>query len=275
MSPRNLIFILACATLVLPACGGKTAKKKPELAATVAGSGPAVATKVIPPPALQPPTANEVLYVAHVVDSATGRPIGGAFCSLMRTEPDPLFMRNPKRSGVVWEGRTPLHGQNATKINGDTADKNGVKTMDGKMKWWLLRGRGFTPKIIEAGPAIAGSTQEVTIKTTISPVIEFRVFSPSGDLANNAICTMAPDVNQPKLEGKMALRGNGSGNVGMTERADDSGEVFFNRPKGRYRLSFNDQNGRYRYYEIFDFDGVNTKKPIKIHLPAKSMDKPW
>ena len=275
MSPRNLIIVLACAMLVLPACSGKSKKKKSTLATTVSGAGPEVAAKVIPPPALQPPTADEALYVSHIVDKATGRPIGGAFCYLVRNIPDPLYLRSPKRSDVVFSSRTPLHGQNYTKLNAATADKNGVKLLDGKMKWWLVSGRGFTPKIVEAGPAVAGSTQEVTISVSISPVIEFRVFTPKGDLANNAICTMAPDVNQPDLERKKASRGNSSGNVGMTERADDSGEVYFNRSKGRYRLSFNDEKGRYRYYEIFEYDGVTTTKPIKIHLPAKSMDKPW
>ena len=275
MSPRNLIFLLACSLIVLPACSGKTKTTKPTLSETVSGAGPAIADKVIPPPALQPPTANEVLYVAHVVDNATGRPIGGAFCYLVRNIPDPLFLRNPKRSDVIFSNRTHLHGQNYTKLNGDTADKDGVKIMDGKMKWWLVSGRGFTPKIVEAGPANAGTTQEVTIRTSISPVVEFRVFTPSGDLANNAICTMAPDTSEPVLEGKMANRGSSSGNVGMTERADDAGEVMFNRSKGRYRLSFNDEKGRYRYYQIFEFDGVSTTKPIKINLPATSMNKPW
>ena len=275
MSPRNLIFLLACSLLVLPSCGSKPKKSKPKLAATVSGAGPEVAAKVIPPPVLQPPAADEVLYVSHVKDKATGRPIGGAFCYLLRTIPTPDYLRNPRRAHVLFSSRTPLHGQNYTKLTAATQDKDGKKIMDGKMKWWLVSGRGFTPKIVEAGPAVAGSTQEVTISVSISPVIEFRVFTPQGELADNALCTMAPDVSAPQLEGKMANRGNSSGNVGMTERADDAGEVFFNRSKGRYRLTFSDSKNRYRYYQIFEFDGVTTTKPIRIDLPPKSMDKPW
>ncbi|MCP4093046.1 MAG: hypothetical protein GY747_06310 [Planctomycetes bacterium] len=275
MSPRTLIPLLACILLALPACSGKTKTSKPKLASTVSGGGAEVATKVIPPPTLQAPTANETLYVAHVVDSATGRPIGGAFCYLVRNIPEPLYLRSPKRADVVYSNRTPLHGQNSVKLNDATADKNGVKIMDGKMKWWLVSGKGFTPKLVEAGPAIAGSKQEVTIRTSISPVATFRVFGPNGDLADNAICTMAPDLNQPEITGKMGARGSSSGNVGMTERADDSGDVWFNRPAGRYRLSFSASNGKYRHYQIFQWDGVRSPKPTRVDLPAKSMAKPW
>jgi len=275
MSPRTLIPILACVLLALPACSGKSGTSKPKLAATVSSGGAEVATKVIPPPTLQPPSANEVLYVAHVVDSATGRPIGGAFCYLVRNIPEPLYLRSPKRADVVHQYRTPLHGQNSVKLNSETADKNGKLIMDGKMKWWLVSGKGFTPKLVEAGLANAGSTQEVTIRTSISPVASFRVFGPNGDLADNAICTMAPDANQPELTGKMGARGSTSGNVGMTERADDSGDVWFNRPAGRYRLSFSASSGKYRYYDIFEWDGVKTSKPIRIDLPKTSMAKPW
>jgi len=263
MSPRILLAILCGALLVLPSCGGKTKKVTDASSATVSGSGPQVSNNPPPPPNPPVPEADKTTFVAHIVDSVSGNPIGGVNTYLMREIPDPLYMRSPRRKTVVAEYRTPMHGQSAL-----TADA------DGTMKWWLISGPGFDPFVTEAGNAVGGQTQEMTIRATIVPVCKFIVRLPNGDRADNAVCTMSPDVNQPVLEGKMADRGNASGNVGYTERADDFGKVAFNRGKGSYRLSFNASSGKYRYYQIFQWDGTQDKA-VEIQLPATSMKKPW
>ncbi|MFK5957174.1 MAG: hypothetical protein QM477_12090 [Planctomycetota bacterium] len=263
MSPRFLLVVLCGAILVLPACSKSTKQQKDVISSTVSGSGPQVSENAPPPPNPPIPNAEQTIYVAHIVDAASGNVIGGVNTYLLREIPDPLYMRSPIRRTVIAEYRTPRHGQSAL-----TADA------DGTMKWWLISGPGFDPFVTEAGLAIPGQTQEMTIRATIVPVCKFIVVLPNGDRADNAVCTMAPNVNQPKLEGKMAARGNGSGNVGTTERADDFGKVAFNRSPGSYRLTFNASNGRYKHYQIFDWDGTQDKA-ITIQLPANSMKKPW
>ncbi len=261
MSPRLFSALLLGALVALPACSaGK--KKTTELSATVTGSGPQVSDSAPPPPNPPVPAANQTVYVAHIVDSVSGNPIGGAHCYLMRAVPDPEYMRVPARRDVVSEYTTPLHGQFI-----------GTADADNKMKWILVSGRGFDPFITEAGVSAPGQTVELTIRATIIPVCEFIVIQPDGDRADNAIVTMAPDVDQPKLEGKMASRGT-SGNIGTTERADDFGLVAFNRRPGSYRLTFSDRKGRYRHYEKFEWTGKQDK-PIKVQLPPKSESKPW
>lgn len=262
MSPRFLTALLIGALLALPACSGGSKKKDEGIAATVGGSGPEVSSTAPPPPTPPTPTANQTIYVAHIVDAASGNPIGGAFCSLMRNVPDPEFMRVPKRADVISQYTTPLHGQFV-----------GTADADNQPKWILVSGRGFDPFLTEAGPATGGVTHEMTIRAKIIPVCEFIVVAPNGDRADNAIITMAPNVDQPNLEGKMASRGT-SGNIGTTERADDFGKVAFNREVGSYRMTFSDRKGRYRHYEVFEWTGQQDK-PIKVQLPGKSETKPW
>ncbi|MHC4381056.1 MAG: hypothetical protein ACYSU1_08195 [Planctomycetota bacterium] len=262
MSPRFLTVLLIGALLALPACSGGSKKKGNELSATVGGSGPQVSDSAPPPPTPEPPAANQTLYVANIVDAASGNPIGGAFCSLMRTEPDPEFMRVPARRDVISQQYTPLHGQFAARADADNTQK-----------WILVSGRGFDPFLTDAGVAAPGQTHTLTIKAKIIPVCEFIVLQPNGDRADNAVVTMAPTLDQPALEGKMASRGT-SGNIGTTERADDAGKATFNRTPGSYRLTFSDRKGRYRKYEIFEWSGTQDK-PVKVQLPAKSESKPW
>ena len=156
MSPRILLAILCGALLVLPSCGGKTKKATDNMSTTVSGSGPQVSANPPPPPNPPVPEADKTTFVAHIVDAATGNPIGGGNTFLMREIPDPLFMRVPRRKTVLAEYRTPMHGQSAL-----TADA------DGTMKWWLISGPGFDPFVTEAGLAVGGQTQEMTIRATI------------------------------------------------------------------------------------------------------------
>ncbi|MDA0667019.1 MAG: hypothetical protein O3A95_03015 [Planctomycetota bacterium] len=263
MSPRILLAILCGALLVLPACGGKTKQPTEVISKTVSGSGPQVSANAPPPPNPPIPAADQTVFVAHIVDSVSGNPIGGVNTYLMREIPEPLYMRSPRRKTVVAEYRTPMHGQSAL-----TADA------DGTMKWWLISGPGFDPFVTEAGNAVGGQTQEMTIRATIVPVCNFIVRLPNGDRADNAVCTMAVNQDQPVLEGKMSEPGSSSGNVGNTERADDFGKVAFNRAPGSYRLSFNASSGKYRHYQIFEWDGTQDKA-VEIQLPANSMEKPW
>ena len=262
MSPRYLTVLLIGALLAIPACSGGTKKKGTELSATSGSSGPAVSANAPTPPTPEPPAANQTLYIAHIVDAASGNPISGAFCSLLRAEPDPEYMRKPARRDVISEQYTPLHGQFVGRADADNTEK-----------WILVSGRGFDPFLTTAGAAAPGQTLEMTIRAKIIPVCEFIVLDPSGDRADNAVVTMAPNVDQPALEGKMASRGT-SGNIGTTERADDSGKAVFNRKAGSYRLTFSDRKGRYRKYEIIEWSGTQDK-PVKVQLPAKSESKPW
>lgn len=263
MSPRFLTALLIGAILALPACSGGTKKKDETISATVTGSGPQVSESAPPPPAPPTPGPNQTVYVAHIVENASGNPIGGARCYLMRNVPDPEYMRMPARRDVVSEYVTPLHGQFV-----------GTADADSQPKWILVSGRGFDPFITEVAPAAPGQTVTVTIRATIVPVCEFIVIQPDGDRADNAIITMKPDVDVPDPEGKMAGRGS-SGNIGTTERADDFGKVAFNRAPGTYRMTYTDSKGRYRKYEKFEWTGTQ-EKPIKIQLPGKSeTSKPW
>ncbi len=267
MIPRSLSFLILAAFVALPSCGGKTTKKAP-LASTVSGTGPAETTGKIPPAPKPPiPNANQTVYVAKIVSSASGNPIGGARCMLLRNVPEPLFMRSPARRDVMWEYKTPRHGTAIATINHTPEEKK-------DMKYLLVTGPGFAPFITEAGEMIGGKTHEFTVRATITPQAKFIVRLPNGDRAKNAVCTMKLDEDAPVVDGKMATRGGGSGNVGTTERADDLGEVSFNRKPGTYRLEFNAETGKYRHYEKFVWSGTQDK-PIEINLPAQSMKKPW
>ncbi|MBC8369278.1 MAG: hypothetical protein H8E25_04710 [Planctomycetes bacterium] len=259
MSSNKLVYALVCAMLSLPACGGGTTTKVSDTSATIGGGGPQVSNTAPPPPNPPVPNSNQTVYVAHVVDAATGYPIGGAKCSLLRRIPEPEYMRLPARRDVISDYVTPLHGQFVS-----TADA------DGEEKYILVAGRGFDPFITEAGKATAGQTHEMTIKATIIPTIKFVVRGNNGDRADNAICTMKPED-----PAKIGNRG-GSANIGTTERADDFGTVTFNRNYGKYRLIFTDAAGRYRYYGTIDWTAEEAKKKKhEIQLPKKSMQSPW
>lgn len=246
-------------TLIFASCGGGNTSKPADVSATVGGTGPQVSNTAPPPPAPPTPKANETVYVAHIVDKATGNPIGGAKCTLLRNMPEPEYMRIPARRDVISDYVTPLHGQ-----------FHGTAEADGKMKWILVAGRGFDPFITDAGIANGGQTHEMTIRAEIIPTVKFIVRAPNGDRAAEAICTMKPH------EDEAAVR-KSSANIGTTERADDFGEAVFNRKYGTYRLIFTDFKGRYRHYELFEWNAAAAgKKKIEIQLPAKSMtEAPW
>ena len=259
MSSNKLVYALVCAMLSLPACGGESTTKIADVSATIGGGGPQVSNTAPPPPNPPVPNANQTVYVAHIVDKATGYPIGGAKCSLLRTTPDPEYWRLPARRDVISDYVTPLHGQFVS-----TADA------DGKEKFILVAGRGFDPFITSAGLATPGDTHEMTIRATIIPTIKFIVRGNNGDRADEAICTMKPAPGT-----QIGDRG-GRENIGTTERADDFGTVTFNRVYGEYRLIFTDYKGRYRYYGTINFDATEAaKKKHEIQLPNKSMEIPW
>jgi len=267
MIPRSLSFLLLAAMVALPSCGGQTKKKAP-VAATVSGTGPVVTTGKIPPAPKPPiPNADQTVYVGKVIDSASGNPIGGVRCMLLRNIPEPEYMRKPARRDVMWEYKTPLHGTAIATINHTPEEPK-------DMKYFHISGPGFYPFYVEAGEMIGGKTHEFTVKATITPQVKFVVRMPNGDRAKNAICTLKPDSDEPVVEGKMAERGTASGNIGTTERADDLGEVTFNRKPGTYRLYFSAETGKHRHYEKFVWSG-SQDKPVEIKLPAQSMEKPW
>ncbi|MAU94201.1 MAG: hypothetical protein CMJ93_08350 [Planctomycetes bacterium] len=259
MSSNNLVYFLVAAMLSLTACGGGTTTKAPETSATVAGTGPQVSNTAPPPPAPPAPGANETLYVAHVVDSVTGYPIGGVFCSLLKTIPEPDYMRKPRRADVVHEYKTPKHGQ-----------YHAVVEADGKDKYLLIAGHGFQPFITEMGPSTPGGKHIKTISATILPMVTFVVRSPNGDRADEGVFTMKP----AQSDASIGKRG-GSSNVGTTERLDHLGEVTVNRPYGKYYMIVNDSKGHFRYYGIFDWNAEAAKtRKHKIQLPDESMARP-
>ncbi|MFT7517516.1 MAG: hypothetical protein ACI84O_001310 [Myxococcota bacterium] len=259
MNSNKLVYALACAMLSLTACGADVTVKVADTSATVGGSGPQVSNTAPPPPNPPVPNNTQTIYVAHIVDAATGYPIGGAKCSLLRTIPEPEYMRKPARRDVVSDYTTPLHGQFVS-----TADA------DGEPKYLLVAGAGFDPFITEMGAATPGATHEITVKATIIPMVKFIVRANNGDRADEAICTMKLASGQVNI----GTRG-GSANIGTTERADDFGTVTFNRDYGSYHMIFTDGDGRYRYYETFEWNAAEVGKKHEIQLPKKSMTNPW
>lgn len=268
MKHRFLPLLLAVALIALPACTKKVVREAPPAATVAAGQGPQIATgPVAPPPTIADPAANETLYIVHILDRASERPIGGAFVRLMRGRPTDLFMREPMRRDVISEYPTPMHGQ-----------VHFTAEADGKMKYILINGRGFAPFITDAGEAVAGKRRELTLKMDIVPSAKFIVYLPDGDRADNAVVTMklASQTAAP-IEGdggKLSGRPTGSANYGTTERCDDLGEVLFNRNPGEYWIEAMASTGRNRFYKKIDWTG-SWSEPMVIHLPEKSMAKPY
>jgi hypothetical protein len=259
MNSNKLVYILATVMLSLTACLSDPPTKAKEFSATLGGSGPQVSNTAPRPPEPPEPGVDETLYVAHVVDSATGYPIGGVFCSLLKTIPEPDYMRKPRRADVVHEYKTPKHGQ-----------YHAVVEADGKDKYLLIAGHGFQPFITEMGPSTPGGKHIKIISATILPMVTFVVRSPNGDRADEGIFTMKPAENTAKI-GKR----EGSSNAGTTERLDHLGEVTVNRPYGKYYMIVNEAGGKFRYYGIFDWNAEAAKtKKHKIQLPNISMSRP-
>jgi hypothetical protein len=241
MSSNNLVYFLTAAMLSLTACGGGTTTIAKDTSATVAGTGPQVSNTAPPPPAPPKQGANETL------------------CSLLKTIPEPDYMRKPKRADVVHEYKTPKHGQ-----------YHAVVEADGKNKYLLIAGHGFQPFITEMGPSTPGGEHIKIISATILPMVTFVVRSPNGDRADEGIFTMRP----AESDANIGKRG-GSSNVGTTERLDHLGEVTVNRPYGKYHMIINESGGQFRYYGIFDWNAEAAKtRKHKIQLPDKSMTRP-
>lgn len=259
MSSNILVYALATVMLSLTACGGDTTTIARDTSATVAGTGPQVSNTAEPPPAPPTPEATETLYVAHIVDAASGFPIGGVMCSLLNSVPDPEYMRKPIRKNVVHEYVTPKHGQ-----------YHAVVEADGKNKYLLVAGYGFAPFITEMGPATPGGKYEKTISATILPMATFVVRSPNGDRTDEGVFTM----KLAEASAQIGTRGDSS-NIGTTERLDFLGEVTVNRKYGKYYLIVNDAEGHFRYYGTFDWNAETAKKSKHaIQLPEKSMSRP-
>ena len=263
MKIRVLFLFLAIALIALPACTKRVVREAPPAATVAAGQGPQIATgPVAPPPAIADPPANETLYVVHILDRASERPIGGAFVRLMRARPDDLFMREPMRRDVISEYPTPLHGQ-----------VHFTAEADGKMKYILINGRGFAPFIEDAGDAVPGKRHQLTFKMDIVPSAKFIVRLPDGDRADNAIVTMklAGQQAAPVEDdaGKLGGRPTGSNNYGNTERCDDLGEVLFNRKPGKYLLLATNSSGGNRLYKTVEWTG-DWSQPMVLQLPEVS-----
>ncbi len=266
MKLRFLLLLLAVSLVALPACTKKVVKKARPAATVAPSQGPQVATGPIPPPPpIADPSADQALYVVHILDRASERPIGGAFVRLMREIPEPLYMRNPARRTVISEYPSPMHGQ--VHFSADA---------DGKMTYVLVNGRGFAPFVTEAGNAIGGKRYELTLKMDIVPSAKFIVRLPDGDRADNAIVTMklAGQAAAPVEDdaGKLGGRPTGSANYGNTERCDDLGEVIFNRKPGKYLLLATNSSGGNRLYKTVEWTG-SWSEPMVLQLPEVSQKK--
>lgn len=259
-----ILLVAALAMAVTPACSKRVVTKEKPAATVAPGSGPQIAEGPIPPPPpIADPEPGMTLYVVHILDKASERPIGGAFTRLMHEVPEPLFMREPRRRDVAGEYPTPLHGQ----VHFQTES-------DGKMKYVLVNGRGFAPYITEAGEAVSGQRRELTLKMEIVPSAKFVVRLPNGDRADNAIVTMKLAGEQPAAPTgdsvKLGGRPTGSSNYGNTERCDDLGEVIFNRKPGKYLLLATNSSGGNRLYATVDWTG-DWSEPMVLNLPEQSM----
>ena len=270
MKSRSLMLLAAALIVALPACTKRVVQREARTALPSSGGPQASTQQLPPPPPIADPTGQQCLYEIWVVEKGTGNPIGGAFVSLMREVPEPLFMREPVRSTVVAESRTILQGR-AYALIAQGTEKN---DLDGKMKWWLVRGPGFDPFLVDAGAATGGQRHTITVEMTILPIAKFIVRDPNGDRANNAIVTMKQPAGAPPIDegGKMGDRPGGSVNYGTTERADDFGTVSFNRRHGTYEITATDQDGKHRLYKTVEWTG-DWAKPMELQLPEQSMSK--
>jgi len=255
----HLTPLLAVAAL-LCACGdeGKTVVQQTATVVTSGGGPSVVDAPTTPEPVIAPPPANMTLYKVRIYERASQKPISGARVMLLRTAPDPLFMREPARKDVIMDQKTRAHG-----LFYQLADA------DGAMKYALVSGPGFFPTLVEAGPALGGKTQEIRIDIDLIEICRFIIKSPNGDRADEALCTMKPD------EDAVSNRPGLKANYGWSERADALGVVLFNREPGTYRLEFSDRDGKHRWYERFTWDGQKQAAPREITLPETSQDKPW
>ena len=265
-SLRFLFLLLTTVPLAAFGCGREPTRTTDAQTSTVVGAGPSVvdATELPPPPEVEPPTADQTLYVVWLQDSKTGKPVANASVSLLKEVPEPLYMRVPPRRIVIQDSKTRIHGRAVFMVQAD-----------GKPKYVLVHGRGFMPFVREAPASAGGQTYEMEIPVEIVPTFELVVRSPNGDRADQALCTMKPaDMEAYEAEGKLANRPGQKANYGWTERADDLGVATFNRRPGKYRLECSDRQGRHRYYELVDWNGQQ-EKPYEVTLPEQSMQKPW
>ncbi len=257
MTPRTPLLLL-CAVLPLSCGGGGTRTSTPQSGTVMTvGGGPNVVDVVEPLPIFAPPAANQTLYKIFVFERRSQNPIANARVILLRNQPDALYMREPAVRDKILDGKTRSHGCFYT-----------AAEADGTMKWALVTGQGFIPSLVEAGLATGGHVRETRIEVDIVPACKFVIRSPNGDRANNALCSMKPDEdaasNRPGLKA----------NYGWTERADDLGQVIFNREPGAYRLEFSVEQGGHRWYERFTWTGQQ-EKAREVTLPEQSQEKPW
>jgi len=263
---QSLLSVLLGASL-LAACGGGGSTKNQSTGTTTLATGtPGIVEDVssLPPePEIAAPTEGQTLYKAYVVDRTSQKPIANARVLLLREQPEGLFMREPARRSVVYESKTRIHGLFYS-----------LAESDGGQKYVLVTGTGFIPTMVEAGTSGNKQTHVVKVEVDIVPVCKFTIVTPDGALADNALCTMKPDESAPVDTGIKSTRPGQKANYGWTERANDSGTVSFNREPGAYLLEFSERNGKFRWYEKFQWTGQQTE-PRKVQLPAESMNKPW
>lgn len=262
---KHPLLLPALAAFLLAACGGGgSSSNKPTGTTTLTTGSPGVVEDVsaLPPePNITPPGPAETLYKVYVLDRTTQKPIANARVMLLREQPESNFMREPRRATVVYESKTRIHGLFFS-----------LAQADGAMKWALVTGTGFIPTMVEAGSSAGGQTHVVKVEVDIVPVCKFTIYSPNGDLADDALCTMKPDESAPS--GNKSTRPGQKANYGWTERANGAGLVTFNREPGTYLLVFSDRDGHHLWYERFQWDGKQNAAR-EVRLPEQSQDKPW
>lgn len=264
---KHLLLLAVFSAALLPACGGGGPKTTTDTGTTTtAAGGPSVVddvSKLPPEPPVAPPKDGETLYLVYVIDRVSQKPIDGARVMLLREQPEAIYMREPARRSVVYESKTRIHGRFVS-----------LDVADGNMKYALVTGTGFMPTMVEAGASVSKQTHTVKIEVDIVPVCRFTILTPGGERAEQALCTMKPDEAAAADSGIKSTRPGQKANYGWTERADDSGVASFNREPGAYLLEFSDSNGKFRWYERFQWSGQQSA-PREVRLPAESMNKPW
>lgn len=243
----SLYLCLLCTILVGPGClGGKKTTTDPQPAATVnPDQGPQASTRTYQVPEIAPPAGTETLYIADLRDSG-GRQLGGIRCMILGQEPEPLYMREPRRKSVGHEGKTPRHGRYAAKIGSDN-----------KPKFLWIGGPGVEPQVHPLQAAAPGQTHQKTYSIQTMPFFTMQVLDHQGFLVNGATVTLKSSKE--------------ASNYGMTERADDAGEIVFTRRPGKMYMIATKGNGTCRLEQEFTWDGKTS--PMQIKLPERSPGK--
>ncbi len=249
MKHRSPIIIATLAALIFAACGNPAPPVDPNatIAETLRPDEAPQATKAPTKMSkIAGPDGQSSLYVVHLRNQKD-LAIAGARTMLLANRPAPEYMREPRRRDVIATYKSPKHGR-----------VHFMATADSQPKYLLITGNGFEPKLVDLKSATPGATDERTVKIEITPICTMLILDHLGYLCDNALVTMKPKP------GSKPMRVIGSGNVGKTQRADDSGEVKFTRAVGTYIVTASNSNYKGKVEKTIEWDG--NPDPIEVRL---------